>query len=189
MTPRTGLVAVLLATALAAPIAGDATAQISRGEQAIQDRQLRAIRNRAVTDPAGAARDAASARRGLVRDNEGAITFGPQGQRIDRQLRALERQPVVLPPRGTTPAAPDLREPGLPSSLEPGPDGLPGIGQTISLVGRLLDRAEVGIGEGRASSARSDLVAAEQGLAGLSSLEAAQPLARRAQTLRSRLGE
>lgn len=188
MMRRTGSTAVALVALLAGPSANDAAAQISRGEQAIQDRQLRAIRNRAVTDPSGAARDAVGARRSLVRDNEGAITFGPQGQRIDRQLRALERQPVAVPPRGTTPLAPDVREPDLPSSIEPGPEGLPGVGQTISLVGRLLDRAETGIGEGRGSSARSDLSAAEQGLAGLAAVDAAQPLVRRARALRTRLG-
>lgn len=176
--------AALALTAAGVPV----EAQTSRGQQAIQRRELRAIRNRAVTDPAGAARDLGDARRDVVRDNRG-VTLDAPSRNVDRQLRALGDQPAQIPPRGANLEPPTPRRTELPGSIEPGPTGLPSVDSGASVVMRLLDRAESNIAEGRPASARSDLSAAEQGLAGLSSLDTAGPLSARVRSLRTRLAD
>ena len=161
-----------------------AVAQLSRSDQAILERQLRAARGRALSDPNGAARDLGQIRHDLRRDNRG-VTLGPNSARIDRQLRTLGDQQVR--PR-TVPAVPTPNQPAQPpSSVEPGTTGIPSVDQNVSLARSLLDHANEGIAEGRTDAARSDLALVQQTLTGLKGLEVAAPLTARAATLQSRL--
>lgn len=173
----------VLVTVLPAP----APAQLSRGEAAILNRQNRAIQNRAVDDPGGAATDLGRQRRDLLRDNRG-VNFGPEGARINRQLRALGNAP---PPAGV-PEPPSVASPGLPpqpGTLSRDPALLPSLTPDAAVVGQLLDRAENGINAGRRDQARSDLATADQGLAGLSSVGTAAGLSARAAALHARIGQ
>lgn len=161
-----------------------AEAQLSRGENAILKRQLRGVESRAVTDPAGAARDLGNTRRDLVRDNRG-VAYGPAGSRINRDLRGLASRSYGLVPGGGDVSDPQRFEP-LPGT-QSDRETLPSLTPPTRIIARLLDRAETGLAAGRAAQAASDLSTAEQGLAGLGPLEGARSLAARAERLRSRL--
>ena len=182
LKPGAAVLAVGLLAVLATP--WPAAAQLSRPDQAILERQLRAAQGRALSDPEGAARDLGRLHHDLRRDN-GGVSFGPDAARIDRQLRTFGDRQVRRPDvaRRRVPGTP--AEP--PSSVEPGTSGIPSVDQNVTLARSLLDRADEGIAEGRTDSARSDLALVQESLTGLKGLVATAPLAARAAALQSRL--
>ena len=161
-----------------------AAAQLTNARQAIIDRQLRAARGRALSDPQGAARDLGQVR-GELHDYNRGVTLGPNAARIDRQLRTLGDQQVHRP------AAPPVSAPNQPaqppSSVQPGSSGIPSVDQNVALARGLLDHASEGIAEGREDSARSDLSIVQETLSGLKGLKVAAPLTARASALQARL--
>ena len=154
------------------------------------ERALRRVEGRAGVDPAGAAREAGRLRRQLTTES-GGVNFTPDRVRVDRRLGDLQ---AVAPAAGERPdrvAADELnRNDPLPSSYAQEEGELPSVRREMGLVGRLLDRAAVGLGASDATQVHSDLAAAESGLAGLGGAapEAElKPLRARMAELRKRL--
>lgn len=152
-------------------------------------RTLRAIEGRAAVDPAGAAGEAARARRRLITEN-GGVDFSGERARIDRRLNAIQAQaPAAEQPDRVRPEFYDLNEP-LPSSYADETGDLPSARRELRLVGNLLDRADAGLGDGDAEGVSSDIATAETSLAGLAAAvpeTELKPLHARVTELRRRL--
>lgn len=151
----TGLVALLVGGLLVPSLTTGVTAQGALDpDTAISRRQIRGIERRVLTDPEGAARAGAAARRGLIRDS-GGVTLDPERLRLERRLERLDRLPEPSPSTISPPAGGEL-----PFSARHQPFGLSGAGGPLATARRLLARAADGMAEGRPAQARSDIRAA-----------------------------
>ncbi len=158
--PRGAFLALLLGMVAHAAGAGS----LSDPLQGQLQFQLNGLQRQSVTDPAGAARGAAAARRELIQ-RRGGVDLGPSDLRIDRQLQGVQAgRASAAAPIATAPPPPGVR---LPSSVDRSAALLPSLGDPLRMVSLLLDRADEGLAAGRTAQARSDLSMAGQELAPL----------------------
>lgn len=138
-------------------LAGSATAQTSTidPDRSWQRRQADAVEQRAVTDPAGAAREAREQRRRLAVETRGAIDADAvtTGQRLERAASGQGRIAGAAPPRPARAPEP------LPFSADTSRDRelFDAERDPLATADLLLERAAEGIAEGRTDAARSDL--------------------------------
>lgn len=180
-----------LALALSAGVGAAGAGDLSDPLQGQLQFQLDGLRRQSVTDPAGAARGAAAARRELIQ-RRGGVALGPSDLMIDRQLRGVQAGGRSA----TSPIVPSPSPPGssLPSSVDHGGAPLPSLGDPLRVVSLLLDRADEGLAAGRTAQAQSDLSMAGRELAPLregpldgATKAEADALAGRLETLSGRL--
>lgn len=149
-------------------LAGSAAAQTSTidPDRSWQRRQADTIERRAVTDPAGAAREAREQRRLLEVGTRGAIDADAvtTGKRLERAASGQGRIARSQPPRPARAPEP------LPFSADTSRDRelFDAERDPLATADLLLERAAEGIAEGRTDGARSDLslAAAELQMAG-----------------------
>lgn len=147
-------------------------------------RDMRQLQQQLRTSPESVQGEINRVRRNLIRESRG-VYFTPEQARINRGLNQLESEVArqrleeeppspLVPPRGDD----------LPSSY--GDDApLPSMRRELTLTGRLLDRAEEGLAEGRVSQAASDLATARSFLG--STVAEDNPLAAEVGQLQARM--
>jgi hypothetical protein len=173
---RTAIAVALafLAGAAGPPVAAQQPGSILDPGAAHLRRELRSLENRGPS--LGRDLDLSRARRDLLRQGQGGY-FTPEQALIGRELERQRREGRRSVPHGPKgPTVPFEEE--LPRSY--GEDlGLPSsVGRGLSTAGRLVDRAEAALRDGRPGQARSDLSTARTFLPTGSSGADAQEFAR-----------
>ena len=185
------------------PLATFRSQGIPDAQAAFQQKQIRELEQRSVTQPVGP--EIQQQRRDLIRDNHG-VAFDSNGLILQRQLDRIPSGPQVPPPEG--PVARLTPQPELPSSLGNTRDGLPNSfespgelpsigalrgtapgssGDTVTTANRLISRAEQALNAGKPDQARSDAEFAQRLLAGFENLSPANAAYPRISTARERL--
>ena len=179
MKPRAQLVGVmavlLLQSADLAAQSGSLTGTrpAPAGSDAYLQRQLRTL-ERGGTSPGSAQILLQRTQRDLTSRSRG-VYLTPEQARVQRDLDRIERDMRGSPSRTGVPAPLPLLGERLPGTIDDAA-ALPSMGGTVTL-GRLVDRAERALADGRPQQARSDLAAARSLMGGFtaeSPAEAAQ---------------